>query len=66
MPLPVFFAHIHMEAEPLYIRALSIVERRLGQEHPSTLLVRRNYAVLLQVLGRNEEAAMLEISELPS
>lgn len=32
------------EAEPLYLRCLAIFEVALGQDHPSTQTVRRNYA----------------------
>jgi len=42
------------EAEPLYRRALSIYEQQLGPQHPHTLAIRRNYALLLEQMGRNE------------
>ena len=42
--------------EPLYERALSIVEKMLGQSHPSTQTVRANYASLLQVMKHNRAA----------
>lgn len=34
------------EAEPLYIQALDILERRLGVNHPNTLACRKNLADL--------------------
>ncbi|GAC1364770.1 MAG: hypothetical protein NVS2B12_20870 [Ktedonobacteraceae bacterium] len=47
---------------PLYKRALIIYKQRLGEKHPNTVVVRENYASLLRVLGRDEEAAALEAS----
>ena len=48
------------QAEPLYVRALSILEHALGREHASTRSVCENYASLLQELGRDTEARQLE------
>jgi hypothetical protein len=42
------------EAEPLYRRALAIAQSSLGDEHPSTRLIRANQANLLQEMrGRD-------------
>jgi tetratricopeptide (TPR) repeat protein len=41
----------YREAEPLYRRAISIVERLLGDDHPNTRTVRRNYADLLRAMS---------------
>ena len=38
------------EAEPLMRRALGIVVRSLGLEHPNSQTVRRNYIGILQAL----------------
>jgi tetratricopeptide (TPR) repeat protein len=37
----------YSEAEPLYVRAVQILEQALGAEHPNTRAVRDNYASLL-------------------
>lgn len=34
--------YISIEAEPLFLRALNIAEKRLGQEHTSTIQIRHN------------------------
>ncbi|BCL78950.1 tetratricopeptide repeat protein [Ktedonobacteria bacterium brp13] len=44
------------EAEPLYQRALAIFENILGQNHPNSQTVRRNYASLLQAMEHDGEA----------
>lgn len=49
----------HAEAEPLYERALAILDRTLPPDHPRQALYRENYATLLDRLGRAEEAAAL-------
>lgn len=36
------------EAEPLYVRAIAIVEKALGPEHPDLAVWLRNRAALLQ------------------
>jgi hypothetical protein len=46
----------YAEAEPLYVRALSVREQQLGTEHPHTQVIRGNYALLLHTIGRDEEA----------
>ena len=50
----------YAEAEPLYQRSLAIVEKALGSDHPNTVKVRENYALLLRNLGRDAEAGKLE------
>ncbi len=50
----------YSEAEPLYLRALAILERSLGLQHPYTQQARENYAALLRAMGRDEEAEQLE------
>ncbi len=40
------------EAEPLYRRALAIVEKSLGPDHPTSVKVRQNLAALLAQLGQ--------------
>jgi hypothetical protein len=44
-------------AEPLFVRALAILEKRLPPGHPTLAAVRGNYAGFLDALGRQEEAA---------
>ena len=46
-------------AEPLYQRALAIIEEALPADHPHQAVVRENYATLLDALGRPAEAAEL-------
>lgn len=48
------------EADPLYQRALAILEKALGPEHPHLATCLENYAVLLKKMGRAAEAATLE------
>ena len=50
----------YAEAEPLYQRALAILEKALGPEHPHLATGLENYAVLLRAIGRQEEAATME------
>ena len=42
----------YAEAEPLYRRALDIVESVLGPTHPTTATIRANYAALLKAMKR--------------
>jgi hypothetical protein len=39
---------LYAEAEPLYTRALEILEKSLGEKHPGTVTVSENLAALLQ------------------
>jgi len=47
------------QAEPLYLRALSIFEQRLGAEHPYTAEVLHGLAELYQQQGKYEQAEPL-------
>jgi tetratricopeptide (TPR) repeat protein len=51
----------YAEAEPLYNRALAIVEKALGPEHPNVAQSLENYAGLLRETGRVSKADLLEI-----
>jgi tetratricopeptide (TPR) repeat protein len=53
------------QAEPLYERALAIMERQLGPKHPLTLRAQRNYVALLRAMGREAEAVALETKRMP-
>jgi hypothetical protein len=51
----VYYLHYrarYAEAEPLYQRALAIIEKALGAEHPNVVQVKKNYAFLLSKMGR--------------
>ena len=50
----------YAEAEPLYQRSLTIVEKALGPEHPDVATTLDNYAALLRKTDRNAEADELE------
>ena len=50
----------YAEAEPLYQRALAILEKVLGPDHPDVAAVLSNYADLLRATKRGTEAASLE------
>ena len=50
----------HAEAEPLYQRALAIVEKALAPEHPDLATSLENYARLLRKIDRDAEAKKLE------
>ena len=50
----------YAEAEPLYRRALTIVEKALGPEHPNVATTLENYAALLRETGRADEAGEME------
>jgi tetratricopeptide (TPR) repeat protein len=56
----------YQEAEPLYQRALKICEDGLGQQHPNTITVLKNYATLLRRMGWEDEALALERTQLAS
>jgi tetratricopeptide (TPR) repeat protein len=45
----------YSEAEPLYIQALDICERRLGANHPNTVTTRDNLAYLRDRPSSNQE-----------
>ena len=46
----------YAQAEPLYQRALKILQISLPADHPNLASVMANYAYLLDKLGRKEEA----------
>ncbi len=50
----------YADAEPLYKRALAIVEKALGPEHPDVAKSLENYAALLRETGRTTEATEME------
>ncbi len=50
----------YAEAEPLFKRALAIVEKSLGPEHPHVAKALQNYAALLRETGRGAEATRME------
>ena len=45
----------HAEAEPLFRRALTIREEKLGPEHPDTIATREHYADLCQNIGSTKK-----------
>ena len=47
------------EAEPLYRRALAILEKSLGSDHPNVATALNNLALLLQATNRLAEAEPL-------
>ncbi len=49
----------YAEAEPLYQRALAIVEKALGPEHPTVATALENYAALLRETGHPRDAAIM-------
>ena len=49
----------YAEAEPLFKRALAILDRALGPKHPDVALVLKNYAALLRKTGHSGEATMM-------
>jgi tetratricopeptide (TPR) repeat protein len=50
----------YAEAEPLFKRALEIVEKALGPEHPNVAKTLENYASLLRTMERDAEAEEME------
>ncbi len=50
----------YAEAEPLYQRALAIVEKALGPEHPHVATSLENYSALLRQTARADEAERME------
>jgi tetratricopeptide (TPR) repeat protein len=58
-----FIYHVqgrYADAEPLYRRALVIVEKVLGPHHPNVATAMENYAALLRKTNRSAEAEKLE------
>jgi hypothetical protein len=52
----------HEQAEPLFQRALAIVDKSLPSDHPNLAVIHENYAGLLDALGRSDEAAALRVT----
>ena len=50
----------YAEAEPLFKRALKIVEKALGPVHPNIDLVLENMAKCCREMGKKDEAEKLE------
>ncbi len=50
----------YAEAEPLYQRSLAIWEKALGPEHPDVARTLENYAALLRLTARADEAERME------
>ncbi len=50
----------YAEAEPLYQRSLAINEKALGPEHPDVARTLENYAALLRLTARADEAERME------
>ncbi len=48
------------QAEPLYQRALLVLTRAVGPEHPGVATMLENYALMLRVLNRDAEADTME------
>lgn len=47
----------HEEAEPLYIQAVKLFANLIGENHPNTETVWKNFAIFLQrVIDRNRTA----------
>ncbi len=55
---------LYAEAEPLFQRSLTTLEAALGPEHRDVAILLENYALLLNEMGRLEEAASLEARSL--
>jgi tetratricopeptide (TPR) repeat protein len=47
------------EAEPLYKKALEILERKLSLHHPSIIMITKNLAGLLRTQGHPDQADAL-------
>ncbi len=48
------------DAEPLCVRAVAIVEKALGADHPDVATGLANLALLYRATGREQEAGELE------
>ena len=55
---------IYYKAEPLYLKALSIREKKSGPEHPDTAIVMNNLALLYQDKGLYEKAEKMLLKVL--
>ncbi len=54
----------YAKAEPLYVRALAILERHVGAEHPETARILGNLAVLYKMQGKYAQAEPLYVRAL--
>ncbi|MDF5712167.1 MAG: tetratricopeptide repeat protein, partial [Nostoc sp. S4] len=54
----------YSEAEPIYIQALALRRKLLGEEHPSVALSLNNLAALYKSQGRYSEAEPIYIQAL--
>jgi tetratricopeptide (TPR) repeat protein len=54
----------YAKAEPRYKRALAIVEKALGPEHPHFATSLENYAALFRETARGDEAERMEARAL--
>ena len=50
----------YAEAEPLYRRALAIIEKAVGPDHPKVTATLESYAALLRKTNREYEALKME------
>ncbi len=55
-----FLQHRYGEAEALYSRAVAIMEKSLGPDHPDLAHTLDRYALLLQKTKRNSEASTMK------
>jgi len=46
----------YQKAEPLYLKAVKIFEKILGEEHPDTATSYNNLAGLYEIMGENKKA----------
>ena len=49
----------HVEAVPVYLRALTIDEKALGHDHPEVAMDLSNLGIVYRVQGRRDEAIAL-------
>jgi len=50
----------YADAEPLYKRAITAKEKQVGMKHMDLAILLENYAKLLRLAGRPEEAAKID------
>ena len=60
MPVPYHKQGKYAQAEPFLQRALAIVEKALGPDHPNVARVLESYAQLLRQMKRGAAARKLE------
>ncbi len=51
----------NVEAEPLYQRALAVLEKAFGPEHPKLAVSLGNYAIVLRGTGRDDLATTVDL-----